>query len=56
MRGAGLPESYRKALATGLWPSLDVLPERERAGTGRPITETSTLWPARQPTRALQAV
>lgn len=56
MRGAGLPESYREALATGLWPSLDVLPEPERAETGRPITETSTLWPARQPARASQAL
>ncbi len=56
MRSAGLPESYRKALATGLWPSLDVLPDRERAETGRPITEASTLWPARQPARALPAV
>jgi len=56
MRSAGLPESYRKALATGLWPSLDVLPDRERAETGRPITETSTLWTARQPARALPAV
>jgi predicted phosphodiesterase len=37
MRKAGLPESYRKALASGLWPSLDVLPARERDETGRPI-------------------
>ena len=35
---------------------LDVLPDRERAETGRPITEASTLWPARQPARALPAV
>jgi predicted phosphodiesterase len=47
MRRAGLPESYRKALASGLWPSLDVLPERERAESGRAMSETVTHWTAR---------
>jgi predicted phosphodiesterase len=47
MRRAGLPESYRKALASGLWPSLDVLPGRERQETGRPIAEASVTWPGR---------
>jgi predicted phosphodiesterase len=47
MRRAGLPESYRKSLANGLWPSLDVLPARERAETGRPIAEASVTWPDR---------
>ena len=31
---AGLPAGYREALATGIWPSNDVLPEQERARQG----------------------
>jgi len=46
MRRAGLPECYREALATGLWPSLDVMTDAERRETGRPIAETAMLWPA----------
>ncbi len=46
MRRVGLPESYREALATGLWPSLDVLPQHERAMTGKPIDETTLVWEA----------
>jgi hypothetical protein len=46
MRRVGLPESYREALATGLWPSLDVLPQHERALTGKPIEETTIVWNA----------
>ena len=34
MREAGLCEGYDRCLETGLWPSLDVLPEVERAATG----------------------
>lgn len=37
MRQAGLPEGYAEALETGLWPSLDILPEAEQARTGQPI-------------------
>ncbi len=37
MRAAGLPEGYANALETGLWPSLDILPEKEKARTGQPI-------------------
>ncbi len=37
MRDAGLPEGYANALETGLWPSLDILPETERARTGQAI-------------------
>jgi predicted phosphodiesterase len=37
IRAAGLGEGYARALETGLWPSLDVLPRAERARTGRPI-------------------
>ena len=35
MRKAGLAEDYARALETGLWSSLDVLPAHERAATGR---------------------
>ncbi len=44
MDRAGLPACYRDALASGLWPSLDVLPERERTETGVMISETSLVW------------
>eukprot|EP01035_Chromulina_nebulosa_P047770 gene47769-biopygen33264 len=44
MRSAGLPESYRKALATGLWPSLDVLPAaRLNIAADGTTSTTSTL-------------
>jgi predicted phosphodiesterase len=46
MRQAGLPPDYRLGLASGLWPSRDVLPPAERALAGRPRSETSLLWPA----------
>lgn len=35
---AGLPHGYATALKSGLWPSLDCLPEKEKAATGIPIT------------------
>lgn len=38
IRAQGLPAGYAAALETGLWPSLDVLPEAERAATGQPLT------------------
>lgn len=37
MAEKGLPRGYARALETGLWPSLDVLPSRERENTGTPI-------------------
>jgi hypothetical protein len=33
MRGAGLPDDYARALETGIWPNLDILPLAERAAT-----------------------
>lgn len=47
MRRAGLPDCYREALATGLWPSLDVMTDAERRGTGKPLAEVSLLWSMR---------
>lgn len=35
MRSVKLAEGYARALETGLWPSLDILPAQERAETGR---------------------
>ena len=40
---AGLPADYRVALETGIWPSHDVLPEYERAVTGRAIEGADTI-------------
>lgn len=37
MTEEGLPQGYAEALRTGLWPSLDVLPEPERLATGKPL-------------------
>lgn len=54
MRRAGLPDSYRNALATGLWPSLDVLPQDERTQTGKPLDEASITWKAKAPARVAE--
>jgi predicted phosphodiesterase len=45
MRAAGLAAGYADCLETGLWPSLDVLPETERRLTGRPLAEQEIFWP-----------
>jgi predicted phosphodiesterase len=45
MRAAGLPAGYAAALETGIWPSLDVLPAAEIAGTGKPIGPGALIWP-----------
>lgn len=37
MRMAALPVGYADALASGLWPSLDVLPPVEAAATGQAL-------------------
>jgi predicted phosphodiesterase len=37
MRRFGHANGYARSLITGLWPSLDVLPPRERAATGKRI-------------------
>jgi hypothetical protein len=46
MRTAGLPEGYAACLETGRWPSLDVLPEAERAAAGQPLAEHVRDWPS----------
>lgn len=44
MRAARLPEGYAAALATGLWPSCDVLPPAERARRGTASVAVSLRW------------
>src|SRR5262249_25968417 len=46
MRKAGLPAEYRVALASGIWPSCDVLPPRETRKQGVPLEASSVLWKA----------
>jgi predicted phosphodiesterase len=45
MAERGLKTGYAECLETGLWPSLDVLPNEERAATGRPLSEQRLFWP-----------
>ena len=44
MRAAGLPEGYARALTTGRWPSLDVLPQEERRVGGAPLEPCEVFW------------
>lgn len=37
MRRLGLAEGYARALETGLWPSMDVMPDADRNRCGQPI-------------------
>jgi predicted phosphodiesterase len=55
MRMAGLPEGYAACLETGLWPSLDVLPEAERAATGQALAEHVRDWPPARASRQASA-
>ena len=45
MRERGYPAEYADALATGLWPSCDVLPAAECAARGAPLAPPALLWP-----------
>ena len=44
MRLAGLPDGYRECLASGIWPSDDVLPSAERARQGRALERGEIVW------------
>lgn len=46
MREQGLDNAYAAALATGLWPSLDVLPEFEKQQTGKALSLPNLLLDA----------
>lgn len=45
MRARGLTGGYDKALVSGLWPSLDVLPPPERKRRGVPLMPRLVQWP-----------
>jgi len=51
MARAGLPPDYREALATGLWPSCDVLPYREIRERGIAIAPGAATWTPAAPKR-----
>lgn len=52
MARAGLPDDYRAALATGLWPSCDVLPYAEIRAGGVPLAPGAVEWrPSATPRR-----
>ncbi len=44
MLRAGLVNGYEEALTTGLWPSMEVLPQCERRRRGQEISETAVLF------------
>lgn len=49
IRAEDLPAGYADGLETGLWPSLDVLPEPERATTGQALSlDGQTIYMARR--------
>jgi uncharacterized radical SAM superfamily Fe-S cluster-containing enzyme len=48
MLRAGLPPDYRLALASGLWPSCDVLPSREIRARGLALDPGSCRWDGSQ--------
>ncbi|MDB5649428.1 MAG: hypothetical protein JWL62_948 [Hyphomicrobiales bacterium] len=49
MRAVALPESYAKALGTGLWPSCDVLPLSEVRRSGESLVPERIVWDAEGP-------
>ena len=44
MQLAGLPTAYAESLTSGLWPSLDVLPEFEATQAGVRLSEHHVAW------------
>jgi predicted phosphodiesterase/uncharacterized Fe-S cluster-containing radical SAM superfamily protein len=46
MSAAGLPDGYAEALASGLWPSCDVLPPPELKQAGRALSPGMVVWRA----------
>jgi hypothetical protein len=43
-RVAGLPQGYADALASGLWPSCDMLPPAEAKAQGVPLKSSKLVW------------
>src|SRR5262245_3017262 len=46
LRRQGHADGYARTLVTGLWPSLDVLPQTERAATGQRVRPRTMRLPA----------
>ena len=44
MRAARLPDGYINALATGIWPSDDILPTAEKRATGIARKAETVFW------------
>jgi predicted phosphodiesterase len=53
MQNAGLADGYAKALVTGLWPNMDVLPEKEKHDQGRALEAQTHRWPGAQKSRLI---
>jgi len=47
MRRHAYANDYARALCTGLWPSLDVLPPLERLAAGQPLETCAVVLGAR---------
>ena len=43
MENAGLPDAYKNALISGLWPSMSVLPETEVKLQGKPLNPSPVI-------------
>lgn len=41
MTDAGLPIEYQQTLASGLWPSMSILPDKEKSQQGKPLDPKS---------------
>lgn len=46
MRRSGHANGYARTLITGIWPSLDILPDAEKLKTGEPLLEEKAFSPA----------
>jgi len=44
MRQAGLAETYARALESGLWPPVDILPPSELSAAGKALTFSRNYW------------
>jgi hypothetical protein len=44
MRKVGLSPHYAEALISGLWSSVDILPQTERRRTGKPLAASTSEW------------
>ena len=55
IRTHGLPYGYADSLESGLWPSLDVLPDHERSTTGQALQlDGQTVYMARRSSKAAE--